>query len=41
MEAIAWALIFIIGITASIALMLWDIARDRYDDIEYIEEDEL
>ena len=41
MEAIIWALIFIFGITASIALMLWDIARVRYDDIEYIEEGEL
>ncbi len=32
MELIAWAIITIIGLTASIALMLWDIARERYDD---------
>jgi hypothetical protein len=37
MEAIVWALIFIIGITASIALMLWDIARERYDDLEWLD----
>jgi hypothetical protein len=39
MEAIIWALIFIFGMTTSIALMLWDIARDRYDDLEWLDDE--
>jgi hypothetical protein len=39
MEAIAWLLIFILGITASIALMLWDIARERYEDLEWLDDE--
>jgi hypothetical protein len=39
MELIAWALIFILGTTASIALMFWDIARERYEDLEWLDDE--
>lgn len=32
MEYILWAIIFILGMSLSITLMLWDIARQRYED---------
>lgn len=34
MEVILWAIIFILGMSLSITLMLWDIARQRYEDDE-------